>query len=160
MKKTTVTTKVVSILLSIVYAGSALGILGTVSTAAAENKSTAQTSVAVATETVNSDQNTVQPTVQPTEKKTNKRNQPFLNDYEKEALEKVYVKSKKVSLQMVKAYLEKMIDNSFGKTAYGAIAVGIKNVMKDLLFEEEKTLSKDTEVIRPIRSPLTTRKRS
>ena len=148
MKKTTVTTKVVSILLSIVCAGSALGILGTVSTAAAENKSTAQTSVAVATETVNSDQNTVQPTVQPTEKKTNKRNQPFLNDYEKEALEKVYVKSKKVSLQMVKAYLEKMIDNSFGKTAYGAIAVGIKNVMKDLLFEEEKTLSKDTEVIR------------
>ena len=79
MKKTTVTTKVVSILLSIVCAGSALGILGTVSTAAAENKSTAQTSVAVATETVNSDQNTVQPTVQPTEKKTNKRNQPFLN---------------------------------------------------------------------------------
>ena len=72
MKKTTVTTKVVSILLSIVCAGSALGILGTVSIAAAENKSTAQTSVAVATETVNSDQNTVQPTVQPPRRRPTK----------------------------------------------------------------------------------------
>ena len=156
MKKTTFTTKVISIILSAVCAVSALTIVGTVSTAAAVKKSTETTSVAVATETANSVKPTEKATEKATEaateaatvKPTEKKEISVLDDPALSFVKSGAKETKKVGLQMVKAFLEKVIDQHFGKTAYGAVAVGIKNVMKDLLFEEEKQPNKDTEIIR------------
>ncbi len=140
MKKTTVKTKAVCTILSVICACSTLSILGTSAAYAAEAKPVANAADSVSEKAADASKANV--------KKQNKKNVRFLTEAQKEALEAGYKKSKKVTLLMVKTFLEKVIDNSVGKTAYGAIAVGIKNVMKDLLFEEEKKMSDDTKILR------------
>ena len=141
MKKTTVKTKAVCTILSAICACSTLSILGTSAALAAETKPAT---------TVSEKANDSAKATDKTQNKQSKKS-PFFADFtegEKEFYENSFNKSKKVTLLMVKTFLEKVIDKHLGKTAYGAIAVGIKNVMKDLLFEEEKQMSSDTKILR------------